>query len=149
MRLLAFTDFSIRVLMRLAAVPEQHFSTEVLSRELNISRHHLQKIVQELTALGVVRTLRGVKGGVMLARPPDEIKIGNIVQTLERGQSIVECFRNDGGKCPVMAGCCLHSILCEAQKAFYSALDPVTLADLCSEYFSTLWNCESRVSAAG
>ncbi len=130
MRLLSFTDFSIRVLIRLAAFPDQHFSTEILSRELNISRHHLQKIVQELTALGVVRTLRGVKGGVMLARPAREIKIGRVIQSLERGQSIVECFRNDGGTCPIMSGCRFHSLLGTAQDAFYRELETVTLADL-------------------
>ena len=64
MRLLASTDFALRVLMRLAATPEAHVSTDTLARELVISRNHLHKIVQYLTEAGLVRTIRGARGGV-------------------------------------------------------------------------------------
>ena len=69
MRLLTSTDFALRVLMRLSATPDTHVSTDTLARELVISRHHLHKIVQYLTEAGLVRTIRGARGGVMLARP--------------------------------------------------------------------------------
>ena len=49
MRLLTATDLALRVLMRLSAEPNQHVSTDVLARELAVSRNHLHKIVQYLT----------------------------------------------------------------------------------------------------
>ena len=72
MRLLASTDFALRVLMRLSAEPPGgHLSVEALARELGgLSRNHLHKVVQDLAALGVVRTVRGARGGVALAGPP-------------------------------------------------------------------------------
>ena len=68
-RLLASTDFALRTLMLLANAPSrQPLSVEKLSRLLgNLSRNHLHKIVQDLAALGVVRTIRGAGGGVVLA----------------------------------------------------------------------------------
>jgi len=57
----------------------------------------LQKIVQDLAAAGLVQTQRGAGGGVVLARPPEAIRIGEVVRRLEAGQALVECFRAMAG----------------------------------------------------
>ena len=93
MQLLFSTDLALRTLIRLSAEPDRHLSTELLARELRVSRHHLQKVVQSLTDAGILRTIRGVKGGVMLARPPEEIRVGQVVRHQERDQALAECFR--------------------------------------------------------
>ncbi|HET9019967.1 MAG TPA: Rrf2 family transcriptional regulator [Acetobacteraceae bacterium] len=131
MRLLASTDIALRVLMLLArADPDQPVSVEVLARDLGgLSRHHLHKIVQDLTALGVTRTLRGAGGGVMLAKPPDQIGIGTVIRRLEQDQAVVECFRPEGCGCTLVAGCRLRGMLATAQERFYASLDDHTLAD--------------------
>ncbi len=129
MRLLSSTDFALRVLMRLSASPDTHVSTDTLARELVISRHHLHKIVQYLTEAGLVRTIRGAHGGVMLARPANEIKVGEVIRNHERDQALVECFRPDGGTCNLLPRCRLRGMLDGAKKAFYQYLDGYTLAN--------------------
>lgn len=129
MRLLASTDFALRVLMRLAADPSRHRSTEVLAQEVGVPRNHLHKIIQDLAEAGWVRTLRGARGGVALARPPAEITLGEVVRRLERGQALVECFRADGGACPLTPECRLRSELWRAREAFLSVLDRGLLSD--------------------
>ncbi len=129
MKLLTSTDFALRVLMRLSATPNEHVSTDVLARELVISRHHLQKIVQYLTEAGLVRTIRGARGGVMLARPASEIKVGEVIRSHEHDQALVECFRADGGACTLLPRCRLRGMLDAAKNAFYRHLDSFTLAD--------------------
>ena len=129
MRLLTSTDFALRVLMRLSATPDTHASTDELARELIISRHHLHKIVQYLTEAGLVRTIRGARGGVMLARPAREIKVGDVVRSHEQDQALVECFRADGGACNLLPRCRLRGMLDGATNAFYAHLDRYTLAD--------------------
>jgi Rrf2 family transcriptional regulator, nitric oxide-sensitive transcriptional repressor len=84
LRLLASTDYALRVLIRLGADPARHRSTEVLAQEVGVPRNHLHKIVQDLAEAGLVRTLRGAHGGVLLARPPAEISLGEVVRRLER-----------------------------------------------------------------
>jgi Rrf2 family nitric oxide-sensitive transcriptional repressor len=129
MRLLTSTDLALRVLMRLSAEPDQHISTDVLARELALSRNHLHKIVQYLTEVGLVRTIRGARGGVMLARPASEIRVGQVVRGHEQDQSLVECFRPDGGACTLLPRCRLRGMLAAATDAFYQHLDRYTLAD--------------------
>lgn len=129
MRLLASTDFALRVLMRLAAEPAQHRSTEVLAREVGVPRNHLHKIVQDLAEAGIVRTLRGARGGVLLARPPAEISLGAVVRRLEQGQALVECFRPDGGACCLRPDCRLRGVLWRAHAAFLDTLDRTSLAE--------------------
>jgi Rrf2 family nitric oxide-sensitive transcriptional repressor len=130
MRLLSFTDFALRSLMWLARSPERHMNTEELSKELRISRNHLQKVVQTLADAEFVVTLRGAKGGVALARPADQIVIGEVVRWCEREQALVDCFRADGGDCSLRLDCRLKGALSGAQRAFYAHLDKLTLADL-------------------
>jgi Rrf2 family nitric oxide-sensitive transcriptional repressor len=127
MRLLTSTDFALRVLMRLAATPEEHVSTDTLARELVISRNHLHKIVQYLTEAGLVRTIRGARGGVMLARPASEIKVGEVIRNHEQDQALVECFRADGA-CTLLPRCRLRGMLDAAKNVFYKYLDQYTLA---------------------
>jgi Rrf2 family nitric oxide-sensitive transcriptional repressor len=130
-RLLASTDIALRLLMLLAREPPgQHVSVDTLAQKLGgLSRHHLHKIVQDLTALEITRTVRGAGGGVMLARPAAKIRIGTLVRALEEGQAVVECFKEGGCECTFMPRCRLRSMLRDAQTGFYRGLDEHTLAD--------------------
>ncbi len=131
MRLLASTDFALRVLMLLGrGALEETINVETLALRLGgLSRNHLHKIVQELASLGIVRTARGAGGGVRLAKPAHEVKIGALVRALESDQAIVECFRADHGDCALERGCRLRPMLRKARESFYETLDGYTLAD--------------------
>jgi Rrf2 family transcriptional regulator, nitric oxide-sensitive transcriptional repressor len=131
MRLLASTDFALRVLMTLGQRPSgETVNVETLAKTLGgLSRNHLHKIVQDLAALGIVKTLRGAGGGVILAKAPRELRIGALVRALESDQALVECFRADHGNCTFDPGCRLRSMLRKARERFYETLDGYTLAD--------------------
>jgi Rrf2 family nitric oxide-sensitive transcriptional repressor len=131
MRLLASTDFALRILMLLGrGGPEDTTNVETLAQRLGgLSRNHLHKIVQELASLGIVRTSRGAGGGVRLAKPAHEVKIGALVRALESDQVMVECFRADHGECTLERGCRLRPMLRRARESFYETLDGYTLAD--------------------
>lgn len=128
MRLTSFTDYGLRALMRLAGEPDRVFSTDEIARQFGISRNHLTKIVQALANGGIVTTRRGKAGGFELARPADQITIGEIVRLLEEGQSLVECFRSDGGACVLTPACRLKKRLATAHQAFLRELDRTTLS---------------------
>ncbi|MEQ1756179.1 MAG: Rrf2 family transcriptional regulator [Micropepsaceae bacterium] len=128
MRLTSFTDFGLRALMRLAGDPARSFTTEEIACEFSISRNHLTKVVRELATAGYVKTQRGAGGGIRLAREAQKITLGDIVRTLEQGQALVECFREDGGACVLTARCRLKRHLASAREAFLRDLDATTLA---------------------
>ena len=131
MRLLASTDYALRVLMLLASLPGGgRMSVDALARALGgLSRDHLHKIVQELTALGITRTTRGTGGGVALAVRPEAVRLGSLVRQLEADQPVVECFRQDGCACTLVPTCRLRGMLRSAQDRFYDSLEAHTLAD--------------------
>jgi Rrf2 family nitric oxide-sensitive transcriptional repressor len=129
MRLTAFTDYGLRTLMRLAGTPERLFTTGDLAAELDISRNHLAKVVQDLSRTGFVETRRGSGGGFRLAAPAQSISLGAVVRALEQRHALVECFRADGGACTLTPHCRLKSRLAAAREAFLRELDETTLAD--------------------
>jgi Rrf2 family nitric oxide-sensitive transcriptional repressor len=131
MKLLNSTDFALRTLMLLATEPpERPLSVETLAKLLGgLSRDHLHKVVQTLAGLGVVRTVRGVGGGVLLAAKPSQVKIGELIRHLEGDQPVVECFRDDGGCCTLSSICRLRKFIAQARDEFYESLDRQTLAD--------------------
>jgi len=130
MRLTSFTDYGLRMLMRMASAPDQAFSTADLAEEFGLSRNHLTKIMQQLARGGIVETRRGGGGGAVLRRTPESIRLGDVVRLLEQGQALVECFGADGGECTIDGRCRLKARLRSAEARFLDDLNGSTLADI-------------------
>ncbi|WP_433989793.1 HTH-type transcriptional repressor NsrR (plasmid) [Pseudoseohaeicola sp. NH-UV-7] len=130
MRLTTFTDYGLRMLMRMASAPERAFSTAELAEEFGLSRNHLSKIMQRLARAEIVRTRRGGGGGAVLAQPADQLRLGTIVAVLEKDQPIVECFGSAHSDCTISRRCRLKVRLRAAEQAFLADLDRSTLADI-------------------
>jgi len=130
MRLTSFTDYGLRMLMRMAGAPERAFSTADLAAEFGLSRNHLAKIMQRMAQAGLVATRRGGGGGAVLARRPEDIRLGAVVRLLEEGQPLVECLADGGGACVIDGRCRLKARLRMAEVAFLAELDRTTLADV-------------------
>lgn len=129
MKLTAFTDYSLRVLIHLVAAPGRTTVAEI-GAALDIKANHLSKVVHHLGRCGWIETTRGKGGGLALARRADDIIVGDVVRDAEGPIVPAECFADDGGRC-AMARCCgLQDALGEAVAAFYGVLDRYTLADL-------------------
>jgi len=130
MRLTSFTDFALRALMRIASEPERSHSTAEIADEFGISRNHLTKAVAALAAAGVVETRRGTGGGAALAKPAEQLRLGDIVAVLEQGSALVECFQPDGNRCVITPSCRLKVALSGAKQRFIDDLNRYSLADI-------------------
>lgn len=129
MRLTAFTDYSLRVLMFLAADTTRLSTIAGIAEAFGISEHHLVKVVHFLGRQGWVETVRGKGGGIRLARPPEQVNIGRVVRDTEGEAVPAECF-SDPDACVLDGACRLKGVLSEAVQAFHATLDRYTLADL-------------------
>ena len=85
------------------------------------------KVVHKLVKLGYLRSIRGRTGGVILAKEPDEILLGEVVRKTENNQYIVDC---SSANCPLVTSCLLQAALNRAHQVFYDTLDEYTLTDL-------------------
>lgn len=124
MRLTRYTDFALRVLLFLGREPGRLASISEVSRAYGISQSHLMKVVSDLVSAGYVESVRGRHGGIRLARPPEQIRIGPLVRHTEEDFDLVEC-----GACLIAPACGLSSMFDEALEAFLAVLDSFTLAD--------------------
>lgn len=129
MQLTRFSDYSLRVLLYLAAHQSRLVSVDEVSRAYGVSKHHLVKVVQRLVEEGLVASTRGRGGGLRLNRRPEEINIGALVRATEPHFDLVECFDRDANTCPIDSACGLKHVLRTAQRAFLDVLDRSTLSD--------------------
>lgn len=133
MHLTLHTDYALRVLIALAAIDGCLVTIEELAARHRISRSHLMKVVQTLVSLKLVRGVRGRKGGLALAMPPAEMRMGQVVRLLETDRTLVNCLGPQPASC-VFTGCCrLTHAFQGALEAFFAALDRLTLADLAAD----------------
>ncbi|MCB1313954.1 MAG: Rrf2 family transcriptional regulator [Sedimentitalea sp.] len=130
MRLTSFTDYGLRMLMRMASTPERAYSTAELAEEFDLSRNHLAKIMQHLARAGLIETRRGGGGGALLARKPSDIRLGAVVRSLEEDHVLVECLGAGGNSCVIDGRCHLKARMRSAEAAFFADLDRASLADI-------------------
>lgn len=132
MQLTSFTDYGLRALIFLAALPDGKMTsiTEVTAA-YGVSRHHMVKIINQLSRTGYVATVRGKKGGIRLGKPASEIVIGQVVRNLEPLQ-LIHCHSDF---CHITSACRLKKALQEAVQSFLAVLDNYTLADLVAENY--------------
>jgi len=130
MRLTFHTDYALRMLLYLSVRPERLNTIQDVSAAFGISRNHLMKVAHELGRLGFVDTVRGRGGGLKLSRPPEEIRLGDVVRAMEEDLKVVECFDPDHNTCAITGICRLRGALSEGLMAWMAVLDRYTLADL-------------------
>ncbi|MCR8722686.1 RrF2 family transcriptional regulator [Frigidibacter sp. ROC022] len=130
MRLTTRTNLASRILMACAVNDRAIVRTADIAEKCNASINHLQQVVNMLQSNGFVETLRGRSGGLRLARPMEEISIGQVFRVFETSAAFAECFDPETNTCPLSDICRLRNYITRAVEAFYHELDMVTLADL-------------------
>lgn len=148
MHLTLHADYSLRVLLYLAARPGRPISTQEVSEAYGISKNHLVRVVQTLGRHGFIDVRPGRTGGILLAREPAEISLGAVFRVAEPDFHLVECFNRDENTCPISPACGLKGVLYEAREAFLGALDKYTLADVAKRSRKDLANFFLPVAAA-
>lgn len=130
MRLTAFSDYTLRVLMYLGVRRDGLVTIAEIAAAYGISENHLMKVVHFLARQGYVETVRGRGGGLRLAVAPEDIVVGEVVRGTEDSLALVECFDAERCECNIASACLLKGIFKKAAAAFFAELDRHTLSDL-------------------
>lgn len=129
MTLALHTDYSLRTLMVLAARHPERCQIQEIAEFFQISKDHLAKAVRRLGQEGFVRTIRGIGGGIELARPAEQISVGEVIERIEGQRHLLDCVAIEG-VCRIQPGCKLRGILAQAERLQSEYLAGITLADI-------------------
>lgn len=130
MRLSEYTDYTLRVLMYCAAHRQRLVTVGELAEHHGLSKNHLMKVVNDLARQGLIETTRGRGGGLRLLKPPEAIRIGDVVRASETDFRLVECFDPLTNACSLSPSCRLRWLFHSGLQAFFAELDGATLADI-------------------
>jgi len=127
MRITKRSNIAMRVLMYCAANTGGLVTKSEIAARCNTSESHLAQVINQLSRLDYLHTQRGRSGGIALARPADQIVIGDVFRDLEAPMPLAECFADADNTCPLVSACRLRLALADAVEAFFAHLGEITL----------------------
>jgi Rrf2 family protein len=116
----------VRAVLYLAQLgPDQRAATSQIAQEEQIPPSFLAKIVSQLSVAGLLQTSRGARGGVSLARPPEQISLLEVVEAIDGPIMLNECV-GANGVCTFGDNCPMRPIWCDAQAELVARLRATT-----------------------
>lgn len=130
MQISKFTDYAFRALIYLARNRDETATVDKLAKYLEVSEHHMKKVIHKLAKTGYIISTKGRNGGLKLGLEPSEINLGKVLVATEENLNLVECMANPK-LCPLMTNNCnLKGILSKSLQAFINELSKYTLEDI-------------------
>jgi Rrf2 family protein len=126
-------DYALRAMLYLSQLnPNQRAATSQIAEEQNIPPSFLAKIISQLSIAGLIHTSRGARGGVSLARQPEDISILDVVESIDGPIALNECT-DEPSACTFGENCPLRPMWCEAQSELITRLRNTSFAQLTPE----------------
>ena len=130
MKLSSRSRYGFRAILELAVeYGNGPLQIKTIAKREDISNKYLEQLVAMLKASGLVRSIRGPKGGYELTRPPGNVKLSQVFTTLEGPVAAVECLEHPEF-CPMCTECVIRDIWAQMQAAIMGVLESMTLQDL-------------------
>jgi len=124
------TRYGMRAILELAQSGKKGpLQLKIIAQRQDISVKYLEQLMVVLKTAGFVRSIRGSKGGYMLAKAPEQIKLSDVLHCLEGTVTTVECVENKD-YCVRAADCTARVLWVKVQKAIEDVLESMTLQDL-------------------
>ncbi len=107
-------------------------TTKEISDKFNISYELLAKVLQKLTREGIIISYQGVKGGYILARKPDQIKLSDVISAIEGKSniSLVNCELGKQEMCNIFSTCTIKDPLAKIQNIINNIFNDVTISEI-------------------
>lgn len=149
MKLNAFTDVCLRVLMTLGRDAGTKLTTQQIADRIAVPYNHVVKAVGELRRRGLVDVARGRAGGAVITEAGLDQRVGQLVRELSTRPEMVDCRGLESGTpCPLLGACRLRSSLARAREAFFAELDRERVRDLTGPATATLLGLPGHADAA-
>lgn len=126
-------EYGVRAMVSLAHhFGEGPMSIAEIARQTNIPPAYLEQLIAPLRRADLVISKRGARGGYVLAREPEKIRVGDVYRVMEGPVAPMECVSEDieDQTCPLIENCETRPMWLKLRNAMTEALDSTTLADL-------------------
>lgn len=140
MKVSALEEYGLRCLLQLARREDGNpISAEEISKKEMLSQAYVEKILQKLNKAGFIKSIRGTKGGYILADSPENISIGHVIRTVDGTYMAEMCnhFSGNSDECTHITGCGIRPLWKNIYKYVYDVLDNTSLYDLMKEEENT------------
>ena len=136
MKLTTKGRYGLRAIVDLAVnTDDEAVALSQIAERQGISMNYLEQLIAKLKKSGIVHGIRGAQGGYILARPAEEISVGDILRALEGDLSPVDCYELNSNDTP-----CDNSDICVTKyvwkrisDSINGAVDGIMLSDLATE----------------
>ena len=123
-------DYALRAMLYLARLEKNtRAATSKIAEDQQIPPSFLAKIISQLSIAGLIHTSRGARGGVSLARRPEDINLLDVVEAIDGPITLNECT-DDPSVCTFGNNCPIHEVWCEAKSELVRKLRQATFDDL-------------------
>jgi FeS assembly SUF system regulator len=126
------TDYAVVVLSQMARSDHVVFAAPDLADATGLPLPSVSKVLRLLALGQLIESRRGAAGGYVLARPPKDINVAQIIGALEGPVSLTACVDGAEGSCKVETSCPLRGHWDVLNRAVRGALEQVSLAELAS-----------------
>ncbi len=122
---------ALRALTELArSTDESAMLGRELAKRAGIPKNYLSKIMWALGGAGLVDATRGIRGGYRLRRPPQDIRLIEVVELFDKPRNMQACFLSEVHPCSDADPCSAHDAWREVGQAYIRFLESTTLADI-------------------
>jgi Rrf2 family protein len=109
-------DYALRTILYLSKLePNHRVPTSEIAKYNHIPPSFLTKIISQLSIAGLIHTSRGARGGVWLARPPEDVSVLDVLQAIDGSLVLNQCVENPGN-CAVNQDCSIHHFWLETSR---------------------------------
>lgn len=136
MKVSALEEYGLRCLLQLTKSEDgAPMSADEISKKELLSPAYVEKILQKLNKAGFIRSIRGTKGGYVLAYPPEKIIMGQVIRAVDGANMIDLCnnFSGNSPECAHIGECGIRPLWKNIYKYIYDVLDRTSLYDLMKE----------------
>jgi Rrf2 family iron-sulfur cluster assembly transcriptional regulator len=131
MRLTTKGRYGVRAVLNLATQNQNHpISISQISQEENLSPEFLEQIFFKLKKAGVIRSIRGPKGGFVLNWKPSEVTIKAILDAVGESINPTPCTNGSSEPCPRKKNCALAPVWNGFYQVLEKHLDSISIKDI-------------------
>lgn len=126
-------EYGVRAMVALAHhYGDGPMSIAEIARQSSVPPAYLEQLIAPLRRASLVQSKRGARGGYVLAREPEDIRIGDVYRVMEGPVAPMDCVSEDPADqtCPLIDGCETRPVWVKVRDSIVDALDSTTLADL-------------------